>query len=162
PAPARGTRPAHFWTTVADRAASAAGPVLIVYLTDGEIDDHSPEAMGALRAAIDRLAANPLVRCVALWGVTPATRAELRREVGRQEAPRESPLGGPAYTERIPRRRDAGGNRLPTRFIYSDPYPRDVPVEETSLHGVLGRIGRLRPVRQPYLEFLYEGVRTAM
>lgn len=80
PALARGTKPAPFWTAAAERAEEAACPTLVIYHTDGEIDDHSPVAMRALRAAVARLAANPRVRRVALWGVTPASRAELRRE----------------------------------------------------------------------------------
>jgi hypothetical protein len=80
--PARsGTRPAEFWQAAADRADRARSPLVVLLLTDGGNDDRTPDGLAALREAVERLARNPRVRRVCVWGVLPGQRAEVRADL---------------------------------------------------------------------------------
>lgn len=75
--PRGGTYPARFWTEVARRAETDTGPVLVDFFTDGDNDDMTPAARTAIAAAARRLAANPHVAQVCLYGVSRENRAAL-------------------------------------------------------------------------------------
>lgn len=75
--PHRGTYPALFWTEVAKRAEADTVPVLVDYYSDGDNDDMTPAARTAIAAAAQRLAANPHVVQVCIYGVTQQNRAAL-------------------------------------------------------------------------------------
>lgn len=73
----RGTFSDRFWTEIAARASADSMPVTVDYFTDGDLDDDSPAARAALTAAARRLAANPHVVRVCLFGVERRNKAML-------------------------------------------------------------------------------------
>ena len=75
-----GTFPAHFWTTVADRADADTGPVVIETFSDGDNDDQTAQSETAIKKAAQRLAKNPQVVSVSVFGAEPRNWATLRRE----------------------------------------------------------------------------------
>ena len=80
PAAQEGTRPAPWWQFSAERAATATVPLAICYGGDGDNDSHQSEAQ--MRAAAQRLAANPRVIVVAFYGASPKNWAKLRDKRG--------------------------------------------------------------------------------
>lgn len=76
----RGTRPARFWDLAA-RDALNRGRYTVVLLSDGQNDDQSAAGLVSLRSSIHRLAQNPRVRKVCVWGAEDRTRVELRRQL---------------------------------------------------------------------------------
>lgn len=85
-----GTRPAKFWTLVAERAADAqrtpGEAVFVVYYGDGDNDDQSPHAARQMRLAAQQLAQNSRVKAVWFYGV--------KRENWRTIETTFAPLGG--------------------------------------------------------------------
>lgn len=75
-----GTFPARFWTAAAERAEGDAGPVLVEIFSDGDNDDESAQSASAMRAAARRLASNPHVAGVWVFGAEPRNWAALRSE----------------------------------------------------------------------------------
>lgn len=69
--PGRGTFPARFWTTVANRAQTDHCPAVIELFSDGDNDDQTAQSKHAICGAVRKLAANPRVRSVCLFGVQP-------------------------------------------------------------------------------------------
>lgn len=82
----RGTFPALFWTAAAARAEADAGPVTVEVFSDGDNDDLTARSASTIRAAARRLAANPRVSGVWVFGAEPRNWAILRAEF--------APLGG--------------------------------------------------------------------
>lgn len=81
----RGTFPARFWTAVAERAQAdassvAIGSVAIGCFSDGDNDDQTAAAQTEIRRAARRLAANPRVVSISIWGAAPRNWAALRAE----------------------------------------------------------------------------------
>lgn len=74
----RGTFPALFWTAAAARAEADAGPVTVEIFSDGDNDDQTAESAATIRAAARRLAANPRVSGVWVFGAEPRNWATLR------------------------------------------------------------------------------------
>lgn len=76
----KGTFPARFWTTVAGRAAADVGPVAVGCFSDGDNDDQTAASQSEIRRAARRLADNPRVVSVSVWGAAPRNWATLRGE----------------------------------------------------------------------------------
>lgn len=76
----RGTFPAKFWTAAATRAESDPGNVVVEIFSDGDNDDQSAQAAADIKAAARRLAANPHVSSVWIFGAAPRNWATLRAE----------------------------------------------------------------------------------
>ncbi len=76
----RGTFPARFWTAVAGRAEGDAGTVVIEIFSDGDNDDLTVRSSSAIEAAAHRLARNPHVVGVWVFGAEPRNWAALRGE----------------------------------------------------------------------------------
>ena len=72
-----GTYPALFFREAARRAEIAGEPVIVIYCSDGDNDDMSAASDEAIRQAAQKLAANRLVRLVAMYAVSPCNRAAL-------------------------------------------------------------------------------------
>lgn len=75
-----GTFPAKFWTAAAARAKSDSGSVVVEIFSDGDNDDQSARASSDIRAAARRLAANPHVSAVWVFGAEPRNWATLRTD----------------------------------------------------------------------------------
>jgi hypothetical protein len=73
------TFPEAFLRQAADDARNWRGPVLIAFFWDGGNDDGSAHGLSAYRAAIRRLAANPRVRGVGIFGVRRQNWAGVKR-----------------------------------------------------------------------------------
>ena len=76
----RGTFPARFWAAAAERAESDSGPVTVEAFSDGDNDDLSAKSLSAMKAAARRLAVNPHVSGVYIFGAEPRNWAILRGE----------------------------------------------------------------------------------
>jgi hypothetical protein len=72
-----GTFPTKFWSITANRAAQDEQPTAVILFSDGD-NDATPDATGTLRAAAQKLAANPNVAVVAVYGALPTNWAWLR------------------------------------------------------------------------------------
>ena len=86
PSDARGTFPARFWESVADRLPGDTGPVTVEVFSDGDNDDETAASAGAIRRAARRFAADPHVVSLCVFGADPRCWATLRAEF--------APLGG--------------------------------------------------------------------
>jgi hypothetical protein len=79
-----GTYPATFWEMAARQAAEeatrTAQPIAIVFFTDGDNDDRQPQAMARILAAARRLASNPYVVAVCVFGVKKENTGRLDKE----------------------------------------------------------------------------------
>lgn len=80
PLPDPGTRPVLFWREIANRAATARGPVCIVFCSDGDNDDLSSQSRLVFRQAAVALARNPSVFRVVVVGARPCNWAGLRSD----------------------------------------------------------------------------------
>lgn len=76
----RGTFPARFWTAVSKRAEGDRGTVVIEIFSDGDNDDQTARSSSAIKAAAHRLAANPHVAGVWVFGAQARNWAALRGE----------------------------------------------------------------------------------
>lgn len=76
----QGTFPARFWTAAAGRAAGDPGSVTVEIYSDGDNDDQTAQSVLAIQAAAQRLAANPHVTGVWVFGAEPRNWAALRAE----------------------------------------------------------------------------------
>jgi len=76
----RGTFPARFWAAVTRRAEGDAGTVVIEIFSDGDNDDLTAQSSSAIKAAAHRLARNPRVAGVWVFGAQPRNWATLRAE----------------------------------------------------------------------------------
>jgi len=68
--------------------------------------------------------------------------------------PTTGSAGPRAYIDRLSRRRDRHGNRLPSRYAYQFPYGDDTPIDQTPLRRTGEVIGQQRPARASYLSYL--------
>jgi len=73
-----GTRPSRFWRKAAEAADRASTATAIVFFTDGENDDRSPASDQEFRTALQRLAENAKVTRVCVWGISRASREDVR------------------------------------------------------------------------------------
>ena len=73
-----GTFPAKFWTAVAERAAADPKTVVIGLYSDADNDDETAASGTAICIAAQKLADNPHVATVSVYGVDPDNRAALR------------------------------------------------------------------------------------
>ncbi len=78
----RGTFPARFWNTVAGRAEGDTGTVVIEIYSDADNDDMTAQSQADICRSARRLAANPHVRGVWVFGAQPRNWSTLRREFG--------------------------------------------------------------------------------
>jgi hypothetical protein len=76
----RGTFPAKFWTAVTTRAKADRGNVVVEVFSDGDNDDQSAQASSDIKAAARRLAANPRVSGVWIFGAEPRNWETLRAD----------------------------------------------------------------------------------
>lgn len=77
---ASGTFPARFWQAVAERTDADPIPAVVEAFTDGDNDDLSAQSSKAIQDAVKRLAANPHVESVCIFGAAPRNWATLRAE----------------------------------------------------------------------------------
>lgn len=73
-----GTYPAAFWQQAAQEAQASSLPVIVYFFSDGDNDDQSARGLEQLRVATRRLAANPKVRAIYLFGIESGNRTPLR------------------------------------------------------------------------------------
>lgn len=75
-----GTYPAVFWKEAADRAEGDSGPVTIELFSDGDNDDQEAASLADIRRSAHRLAGNPHIAGVWVFGAARENWAVLRSE----------------------------------------------------------------------------------
>lgn len=78
PSPNRGTYPYKAWQQLAQEIPLDPSPTVIIWETDGDEDQETPEAREVTSKAIKTLAALPHLRHVILVGINPEQRKQLR------------------------------------------------------------------------------------